>query len=259
MCAPEEWLSLGFTPTDVSRALVVTGTAYEADADGIVGALSSDIGESKTLALIDLFHHAHRREWDQLSRRIAIATATATVPSDSVIASAMVAPENSETFVTYEELQSFDDVLATGTMADWMLFLHPEQKKLARRDFNGPARLRGVSGSGKTSVLVHRARYLAKKYGQQVLLVTLSESMRKLLETLVRELCHAERGLVQTFTVHRLATTIMKSVDDRWSRNYRAADDRVLSTIWISPCRLRAVTQTLLRLRLRRGRIFAAS
>ena len=97
------------------------------------------------------------------------------------VAPAMLAIENSESFITFDDPDEFSNFFANHSMSDWMLFLHPEQKKIAEKDFRGPARLRGVSGSGKTSVLVHRARYLAKKYRQPVLLVTLTESMRKLL------------------------------------------------------------------------------
>ncbi len=46
---------------------------------------------------------------------------------------------------------------ATGPMQDWMGFLHPSQARLVRRCFNGPARVRGPAGTGKTVVLLHRA------------------------------------------------------------------------------------------------------
>src|ERR1035438_5770177 len=93
-----------------------------------------------------------------------------------------------------------------------MLFLHPEQKKVAEKDFRGSARLRGGSGSGKTSVLVHRARFLAKKYQQPVLLATLTESMRKLLDHLADDLCGVERGLVLTMTMSSLAREVVREL-----------------------------------------------
>ena len=33
----------------------------------------------------------------------------------------------------------------------WTIFLHPEQRELVERDFNGPARVSGSAGTGKTS------------------------------------------------------------------------------------------------------------
>ena len=43
----------------------------------------------------------------------------------------------------------------------WRVFLHPEQRKLAYRDYNGPAMVRGGAGTGKTVVAMHRAKHLA--------------------------------------------------------------------------------------------------
>lgn len=80
------------------------------------------------------------------------------------VAPAMLAVENSESFVTFDDPDELGNFFENHSLADWMLFLHPEQKKVADKDFGGPTRLRGVSGSGKTSVLVHRARFLARKY-----------------------------------------------------------------------------------------------
>src|SRR5439155_24796648 len=75
-------------------------------------------------------------------------------------------------------------------LTDWMLFLHPEQRRLAERDYNGPARLIGVSGSGKTSVLVHRANLLARKYeDEQILVLTLNPALVQLLVHLLDMLC----------------------------------------------------------------------
>jgi hypothetical protein len=43
--------------------------------------------------------------------------------------------------------------------------------------------LKGASGSGKTCILVHRARYLARKYpGQRIAVLTLSETLAGLLQ-----------------------------------------------------------------------------
>ncbi len=73
---------------------------------------------------------------------------------------------------------------------NWMLFLHPEQKKLAERDFNGTARLLGISGSGKTTIIIHRAFYLSKKYPEEkILIVTLNKALASLITELLSSLC----------------------------------------------------------------------
>ena len=57
-----------------------------------------------------------------------------------------------------EELKQ---VIEGGDFDAWRTFLHPEQRKYAERRFNGPFRLTGGAGTGKTVVLLHRAKMLA--------------------------------------------------------------------------------------------------
>src|SRR5690606_31074854 len=64
-----------------------------------------------------------------------------------------------ELFGDNDQLLSGEEVTETLTIAKlaediegWMTFLHPSQAKLVRRTFNGPARIRGSAGTGKTVV-----------------------------------------------------------------------------------------------------------
>lgn len=76
---------------------------------------------------------------------------------------------------------------------DWMQFLHPEQKKIAEAEYDKPTILTGVSGSGKTVVLVHRARHLARKYPEERIgVITLSRSLAKLISNQLDDLCNSE-------------------------------------------------------------------
>lgn len=57
----------------------------------------------------------------------------------------------SEEFLTFEDSSALRGVLDRGTLQQWQLFLHPDQRSLVERTFSRPARLRGISGSGKPS------------------------------------------------------------------------------------------------------------
>ncbi|NLL15312.1 MAG: UvrD-helicase domain-containing protein [Fibrobacter sp.] len=60
----------------------------------------------------------------------------------------------------------------------WSVFLHPQQLDFVEREFNGPARVSGSAGTGKTIVALHRAVFLAKKYPDaRILLTTFSEPL----------------------------------------------------------------------------------
>lgn len=76
---------------------------------------------------------------------------------------------------------------------EWMLFMHPDQESVAFSSFKGPAKLLGVSGSGKTCVVIQRAIYLAKKYPEEsILVVTLNKPLAVLIENLVSQLVEPE-------------------------------------------------------------------
>lgn len=44
----------------------------------------------------------------------------------------------------------------------WRVFLHPSQRKLVERSWNGPVRVLGGAGTGKTVAAIHRAKWLAQ-------------------------------------------------------------------------------------------------
>ena len=45
----------------------------------------------------------------------------------------------------------------------WTIFLHPAQRATVEREYNGPARVTGSAGTGKTVVALHRAVHLARE------------------------------------------------------------------------------------------------
>jgi mRNA-degrading endonuclease RelE of RelBE toxin-antitoxin system len=53
--------------------------------------------------------------------------------------------------------------LLDRSIEEWMIYLHPSQRAIANATFNGPARVRGGPGTGKTVVALHRARVLARR------------------------------------------------------------------------------------------------
>ena len=67
------------------------------------------------------------------------------------------------TAVDVENAEELRAVLE-GDFAKWRVWLHPLQRKLATHaGWNGPFRVTGGAGTGKTVTAIHRARFLAKK------------------------------------------------------------------------------------------------
>lgn len=82
----------------------------------------------------------------------------------------------------------FEHFVKTASFKDWMLYLHPAQRAIVEKEYAGPVRLAGVSGSGKTAVVIHRAMRLARsKPSAKVLVLTLNHALAKL----IKELIHA--------------------------------------------------------------------
>ena len=71
----------------------------------------------------------------------------------------------------------------------WTVFLHPAQRALVEREYNGPARVTGSAGTGKTIVALHRAVHLAlANPSARVLLTTFSDVLAKALHNKLRVL-----------------------------------------------------------------------
>ena len=53
-------------------------------------------------------------------------------------------------------------LILSEPLEKWRVFLHPSQRKLVERDWEGPVRVLGGAGTGKTVVAMHRAKWLAE-------------------------------------------------------------------------------------------------
>ena len=87
----------------------------------------------------------------------------------------------------------------------WTIFLHPAQLGLVERNYNGPARVSGSAGTGKTVVAIHRAAFLAKSNpGSRILLTTFSDTLANLLRAKLRLLVHQDRDTEGRISVDSL-------------------------------------------------------
>jgi mRNA-degrading endonuclease RelE of RelBE toxin-antitoxin system len=85
----------------------------------------------------------------------------------------------------------------------WAVFLHPAQRRLVARDYNGPVRISGSAGTGKTIVALHRAVALARRHPQaRVLLTTFSKALANALRLRLRILTGNEADIAGRIAVH---------------------------------------------------------
>jgi len=119
-------------------------------------------------------------------------------------------PPQQDSLLSEEEVR---EALLAGILAspieEWMSFLHPSQAKLVRRSFNGPARIRGAAGTGKTVVGLHRAAYLARTRPGKVLVTTYVRTLPKVMQQMLTRMAPDVVERVEFTNVHRLAGRIL--------------------------------------------------
>ena len=87
----------------------------------------------------------------------------------------------------------------------WTVFLHPAQRQLVERDYNGSARVSGSAGTGKTIVALHRAVFLTRRFPEaRVLLTTFSETLANALRSKLKRLISHEPRLGERLEVHAM-------------------------------------------------------
>lgn len=76
-------------------------------------------------------------------------------------ASALVREGTRRRFVIVDD-EALEKML-DAPLEKWRVFLHPSQRRLVERDWNGPVRVLGGAGTGKTVTAMHRAKWLASQ------------------------------------------------------------------------------------------------
>ncbi|QNO38384.1 UvrD-helicase domain-containing protein [Protaetiibacter sp. SSC-01] len=158
---------------------------------------------------------------------------TAGAGAPSVIVTAPPAPARDEPveLLTVAEINAAAfEGLSREPIESWMAFLHPEQAKVVRRTFNGPCRIRGAAGTGKTVVGLHRAAHIARTRPGKVLVTTYVRTLPDVLGALFERLAPEVADRVDFEGIHALAGRILKSRDVRYTldgRKAKAAWERI--------------------------------
>lgn len=108
-------------------------------------------------------------------------------------AAAIETPESRSRFVVVDDEALI--AIMNAPLAQWRVFLHPSQQKLAVGKRSGPVRVLGGAGTGKTVVAMHRAKWLAENVtspGKKVLFTTFTKNLAIDIEDNLKTLCGAE-------------------------------------------------------------------
>ncbi len=108
-------------------------------------------------------------------------------------AKALNRPDSQARFVVVDDEMELETML-NAPLERWRVFLHPSQSRLAERNWNGPVRVLGGAGTGKTVVAMHRARWLARNApgDGRTLFTTFTRNLAADIENNLKTICSPE-------------------------------------------------------------------
>ena len=128
-------------------------------------------------------------------------------------AAALDHPDSKRRFVKVSSQHDLNAIL-NAPLEKWRVFLHPSQERVVCRDFNGPAKVTGGAGTGKTVVAMHRARHLARdvftEKTDRILVTTFTKNLAADIDKNLKNLCGDEYRRIEVVHLHQWARRFMK-------------------------------------------------
>lgn len=123
-------------------------------------------------------------------------------------ATALSHPASQRRFVEVVDDEALAAVL-DAPLSTWRTFLHPSQQRVVQMRANGPIRVLGGAGTGKTVALLHRAALLARERftapDDRLLVTTFTRTLADELATMVREFAPDVADRIEVLSLHRFA------------------------------------------------------
>ena len=151
--------------------------------------------------------------------------------SDVELLESLRSPAAAMEFATIEGVDELRRVIEDGDFGAWRVFLHPTQRRFVNGRWNGPFRLGGGAGTGKTVVILHRAVSLARENpGARIIITTftknlaheLSASLESLDPTLPRASALGQPG-VYVIGIDALANAVVRGPEPTSPRQPKAS------------------------------------
>ncbi|TVS13642.1 MAG: DNA helicase, partial [Planctomycetaceae bacterium] len=164
-------------------------------------------------------------------REAVSAAASASVDTGD-FAAALKHPDSKRRFVTIQSDAELITIL-DAPLEKWRVFLHPSQERLVGKPFNGPVRVLGGPGTGKTVVAMHRARHLARTLcensSERILFTTYTANLAQNVDENLRQLCGGEYSKIECTHLHSWAVRLLR---DRFQKNCAVATQNELDKFW---------------------------
>lgn len=125
---------------------------------------------------------------------------------------------------TFAEVKTQDELEAilNAPLEQWRRFLHPSQEQLVRWNTNGPVHVLGGAGTGKTVVLIHRAKRLLSEVFPEgrILVTTFTRNLANDIAETLKGLCSvSETSRLDVMNIHAWAKRYLS----KGGKTYRVA------------------------------------
>lgn len=145
-----------------------------------------------------------------------------TLSTPKTIKEALSTDSGRSEFLTLTDDADLQEIL-TAPVEKWRVFLHPIQRKAAYRNFNGPVKVTGSAGTGKTVVAMHRAKYLSDMCNdnEKVLFTTFTRNLVDDIKQNLKQICSFdELQKIEVLNIDSLVSRIIKSLNLNFTVSY---------------------------------------
>ena len=147
---------------------------------------------------------------DEVVKELDLAKKTVSVDD---VAKAVEESDASQSQFAFASSEEELNEIRKAALAKWRIFLHPSQRKIVRKNANGPMKVLGGAGTGKTVVAMHRAKFLLEhvfvKPTDRILFTTFTKNLCDDIEMLLGSICSED--LMRRIDVKNL---------DKWAVDY---------------------------------------
>jgi hypothetical protein len=219
-----ELVGLGVPELLLSRVREVRATG---ELDALLALLPAEAYEA-------LFFLASGEPLEVVRQSLAVEKAPVVDPQDFGAALDTATSQRRFTIVTDDqELEAILD----APLEKWRVFLHPSQRRIVTATFNGPARVLGGAGTGKTVVAMHRAKQLATQVfngdDDRILFTTFTVNLaRDIQDNLQKIVPAAAMRRIEVVHLDKWVSDFLKSQGYEYRIEYWDSSGGPLAELW---------------------------
>ncbi|HQT01969.1 MAG: DNA helicase [Thiotrichales bacterium 34-46-19] len=205
--------------------VLVRGVTNDGELDAIQTKIPVDAYESL------FFYIAGQTYEDILADKAQSELSTSDQSFDTDDFSAALSRLQNRASIFVPESESALNAVMNASLEKWRVFLHPSQRTLVEGIKNGPVRVLGGAGTGKTVAAMHRAQWLASRIStsNKILFTTFTKNLAQDIAQNLKSICHEEYDKIEVINLDRWVSQFLR----KHGYDYQLAlDNEQLKKLW---------------------------